>query len=101
MLTRPCPLGLRAILAISLILALALGLARNTQPAVPDISDICQELAATDDGDTDESGDGEVFILPLTSALAVSPLSRPSGEPPRALFASVIQPPAKPPPINA
>jgi len=86
-------------LAITLILALSLGMVRSAQASVFDNADVSQELRLAD-GDS-ETGDDEMFILPIGLSLPFVPSDSPYGEKAVFFFPSLRQPPATPPPIGA
>jgi len=88
----------RLFTALTLILALGLGLAKYAQSPLFDYQDIGQELRWADDGDRADGG--EEFILPPRLLLPFLPPGRPLGEPTVFFFASLSPPPATPPPIT-
>lgn len=93
------PNRLTIALALSLILALSLGMVRSAQASVFYNPDLSQELRLADDDSRDV--DGEQFILPATLLLPFLPPASPPRETAVFFFSSLRLPPATPPPIRA
>lgn len=91
-------------LAIALILALTMGMVRNTQAYAAfdcDGAGSIQELSLADNCDDGEGGDGGTCILTLADPVGFMPPDDLGDESCASFFPSLSQPPAIPPPISA